>query len=404
MIHTKNSIHTSNFSNSLFFRSPISDPTPIEIFNNFELLYDPSNHSFDRSFLEKKQHLYKKVFPNFYTLGWYSTGTDAEESDMHIHKALMDIYESPVYVLLNPLINHAQKDLPVNIYENELHVIDGITQLIFVRSNYTIEVLPPLHGYLLEPHPLIGLTGLLGRMFEEELNKGNGYIKEQTTDKEAERKLKRKRCLLKEDAKADKRGILQLMFIVKKMVAIVAKDSQKVPSDMQVGWMETAEEIDDLFIGDVEVWRRACIGRGHVDPTGGDFPVKCWRPQLTCIADREKNTLYLVMFLFWLLSILSLNMLCHWQKDQGIGIRRNEYYAWGLHRIAKAVSFLNNDCNLVHGNVCLESEVATPTLDLKLHAFDALSEFDGNNELSTGPMLAARDVGALKEAKDKLEK
>lgn len=90
---------------------------------------------------------------------------------------------------------------------------------------------------------------------------------------------------------------------------------------------------------------------------------------------------------------------------------RNEYYAWGLHRIAKAVSFLNNDCNLVsitnmfligccillmffcmyliqvHGNVCLESEVATPTLDLKLHAFDALSEFDGNNELSTGPML-----------------
>ena len=26
---------------------------------------------------------------------------------------------------------------------------------------------------------------------------------------------------------------------------------------------------------------------------------------------------------------------------------RDEYYAWGLHRIAKAVSFLNNDCKLV---------------------------------------------------------
>lgn len=26
---------------------------------------------------------------------------------------------------------------------------------------------------------------------------------------------------------------------------------------------------------------------------------------------------------------------------------RNEYYAWGLYRIAKAVSFLNNDCKLV---------------------------------------------------------
>ncbi|TKY49877.1 COP9 signalosome complex subunit 6a [Spatholobus suberectus] len=111
----------------------------VEIFNSFELLYDPSTHSLDRSFLEKKQELYKKVFPHFYILGWYSTGSDAEESDMHIHKALMDINESPVYVLLNPSINHSQKDLPVSIYESELHVIDGIPQLIFVRSSYTIE-------------------------------------------------------------------------------------------------------------------------------------------------------------------------------------------------------------------------------------------------------------------------
>ncbi|GKC03783.1 N-terminal kinase-like protein [Tanacetum coccineum] len=75
-------------------------------------------------------------------------------------------------------------------------------------------------------------------------------------------------------------------------------------------------------------------------------------------------------------------------KELGLqGIQRNEYYAWGLYRIAKAVSFLNNGCKLVHGNVCLESVVVTPTLDWKLHAFDALSEFDGNNEVSTGPML-----------------
>ncbi|GAB4848973.1 COP9 signalosome complex subunit 6a [Ancistrocladus abbreviatus] len=111
----------------------------VEIFNSFELLYDSSTQSLDRSFLEKKQELYKKVFPHFYILGWYSTGSDAEESDMQIHKALMDINESPVYVLLNPSINHAQKDLPVTIFESELHVIDGIPQLIFVRSTYTIE-------------------------------------------------------------------------------------------------------------------------------------------------------------------------------------------------------------------------------------------------------------------------
>lgn len=67
--------------------------------------------------------------------------------------------------------------------------------------------------------------------------------------------------------------------------------------------------------------------------------------------------------------------------------QRNEYYAWGLNQIAKAVSFLNNDCKLVHGNVCLTSIVVTQTLDWKLHAFDVLSEFDGNLEASNGSML-----------------
>ncbi|KAL6992620.1 hypothetical protein U1Q18_010732 [Sarracenia purpurea var. burkii] len=75
-------------------------------------------------------------------------------------------------------------------------------------------------------------------------------------------------------------------------------------------------------------------------------------------------------------------------KELGLeGTQRDEYYAWGLHRIAKAVSFLNNDCKLVHGSVCLASVVVTQTLDWKLHAFDVLSEFDGNNEASAGPML-----------------
>ncbi|KAG9136531.1 hypothetical protein Leryth_014374 [Lithospermum erythrorhizon] len=111
----------------------------VEIFNSFELLYDEATNSLDRAFLEKKQELYKKVFPNFYVLGWYSMGSDAQESDMYIHKALMDINESPVYVLLNPAINPTQKELPVTIYESELHVIDGIPQLIFVQASYTIE-------------------------------------------------------------------------------------------------------------------------------------------------------------------------------------------------------------------------------------------------------------------------
>ncbi|KAI4366232.1 hypothetical protein MLD38_022131 [Melastoma candidum] len=65
----------------------------------------------------------------------HSTGPSSTRSQ----SSLMDINESPVYVILNPSINHAQKDLPVTIYESELHVIDGIPQLIFVHASYNIE-------------------------------------------------------------------------------------------------------------------------------------------------------------------------------------------------------------------------------------------------------------------------
>ncbi|XP_008782670.1 probable inactive serine/threonine-protein kinase scy1 [Phoenix dactylifera] len=75
-------------------------------------------------------------------------------------------------------------------------------------------------------------------------------------------------------------------------------------------------------------------------------------------------------------------------KELGLeGTQRDEYFAWGLHQISKAVSFLNNDCKLVHGNVCLASVVVTQSLDWKLHAFDVLSEFDGNSEASNSSML-----------------
>ncbi|KAI5003356.1 hypothetical protein ZWY2020_030516 [Hordeum vulgare] len=36
-------------------------------------------------------------------------------------------------------------------------------------------------------------------------------------------------------------------------------------------WIDTAEEIDDLFLGDAEVWRRPSIGTAG--PSGGDFPL-----------------------------------------------------------------------------------------------------------------------------------
>lgn len=62
------------------------------------------------------------------------------------------------------------------------------------------------------------------------------------------------------------------------------------------------------------------------------------------------------------------------------GAARDEYIAWGLQQVATAVSFLNNDAKLVHGNVSLSSVMVTDTLDWKLAAFDLLSELDALGE------------------------
>lgn len=58
----------------------------------------------------------KKVFPHFYILGWYSTGSDAQESDMHIHKAVSsDIFLKALWFLLVLANKHVSEVFYMNI-------------------------------------------------------------------------------------------------------------------------------------------------------------------------------------------------------------------------------------------------------------------------------------------------
>ncbi|XP_030476444.1 COP9 signalosome complex subunit 6b-like [Syzygium oleosum] len=111
----------------------------VDIYNGFEIC-NPVTQLLDGAFLNEQQKRYKGIYPNFDVLGWYSTGSDVAKSDMAIHRSLMNINKSPVYVLLNP---RAHKDPHVTIYESEVRVKDGIPheirEHIFVRASYTIE-------------------------------------------------------------------------------------------------------------------------------------------------------------------------------------------------------------------------------------------------------------------------
>jgi COP9 signalosome complex subunit 6 len=58
---------------------------------------------------------------------------------MAIQRKLMEVNESPIFLRLDPSKDASQKDLPVYLYESELHVLEGVPSFIFVQAKYTIE-------------------------------------------------------------------------------------------------------------------------------------------------------------------------------------------------------------------------------------------------------------------------
>ncbi len=71
------------------------------------------------------------------------------------------------------------------------------------------------------------------------------------------------------------------------------------------------------------------------------------------------------------------------------GQDREKYVTMGLEQVVSAVSFLNNDCGLIHGNVCSLSVCVTDTLDWKLFAFDLTTEHSLLHQVGSSPPLMA---------------
>ena len=55
-------------------------------------------------------------------------------------------------------------------------------------------------------------------------------------------------------------------------------------------------------------------------------------------------------------------------------VQREQYLAMGLNQALSAVSFLNNDCKLIHGGISTAAIVVTEGLDWRLHGFDLVTE------------------------------
>lgn len=69
-------------------------------------------------------------------LGWYTTGGAPTESDIHVHRQICEINESPVILKLNPFTRNS--DLPITMYESVIDLVNGEATMLFVELSYTL--------------------------------------------------------------------------------------------------------------------------------------------------------------------------------------------------------------------------------------------------------------------------
>jgi len=117
----------------------------VEIFTSFDLVYDTVDKKMvvDCKYLVAKSEQFKKVFPTYDFLGWYTTGESILPSDMDVHRSptFTDFNESPLLLQLDPAasLRKTTKELPIAIYESELHMVNDQPTQLFVKVPYKIE-------------------------------------------------------------------------------------------------------------------------------------------------------------------------------------------------------------------------------------------------------------------------
>lgn len=69
------------------------------------------------------------MFPELDLMGWYTTGTDTPtDSDMHLHKQIVHIRESPVMVKLDPQSSNGDR-----VSDTSSIITHTLHRSIFVR-------------------------------------------------------------------------------------------------------------------------------------------------------------------------------------------------------------------------------------------------------------------------------
>ncbi|KAA0203857.1 hypothetical protein HAZT_HAZT006748 [Hyalella azteca] len=110
----------------------------VEIMNSFELQYEVVDGLvvLSKEYYSLKEEQYKQVFSDMDLLGWYTTGGEANEKDVNVHKQVCELVEGPLLLKLDPSGARAG-ELGVSVFESVV-VGAGTTDLMLVQLTYTL--------------------------------------------------------------------------------------------------------------------------------------------------------------------------------------------------------------------------------------------------------------------------
>ncbi|KAF2367616.1 Rpn11/EIF3F C-terminal [Trinorchestia longiramus] len=110
----------------------------VEIMNSFELQYEIVGELvvLSKEYYRLKEEQYKQVFSEMDLLGWYTTGGEANEKDLDVHKQVCELVEGPLLLKLDPAGGRAG-ELGVSVCESVV-VGAGTTDIMLVQLSYTL--------------------------------------------------------------------------------------------------------------------------------------------------------------------------------------------------------------------------------------------------------------------------
>ncbi|KAE8911030.1 hypothetical protein PF005_g2121 [Phytophthora fragariae] len=116
----------------------------VDVYDSFEMKYDIGSSGeiqIDKEFLTSRIQQFSQVFPGFELLGWYTVGAKALSSDLAVHRVVMEFNESPLFMILEPESKgpSTKKKLPISLFESELHMLNGVPKMIFVKAPFKID-------------------------------------------------------------------------------------------------------------------------------------------------------------------------------------------------------------------------------------------------------------------------